>query len=47
MCQQIAEDYVKFKSSDIEDMDLEVKLAKRTLNKDNEHYKESIENDEV
>lgn len=47
MCQQIAEDYVKFKSSDIEDMDLEVELAKRTLNKDNMGKEESIENDEV
>lgn len=46
MCQQIAEDYVKFKSSDIEDMDLEVQLAKRTLKKDNEPT-QSIENDEV
>lgn len=47
MCRQIAEDYVKFKSSDIEDMDLEVELAKRTLNKDNGNEEESIENDEV
>lgn len=47
MCQQIAEDYVKFKSNDIEDLDLEVKLAKRTLDKDNEYKIESIEHDEV
>lgn len=32
MCGQIAEDYVKFKEDDIEDMGIEVELAKRTLN---------------
>lgn len=46
MCQQIAEDYVKFRSTDIEDMDLEVKHAKNALNK-NSDIKESIEDDEV
>lgn len=47
MCQQIAEDYVNFKSSDIEDLDLEVQLAKRSLKKDNEQNEDSIEQDEV
>lgn len=47
MCQQIAEDYVNFRSTDIEDMDLEVQLAKRTLKRDNENIEESIEHDEV
>lgn len=32
MCEQIAEDYVKFKEDDIQDMSVEVELAKRTLN---------------
>ncbi|MFO8069104.1 MAG: 5-bromo-4-chloroindolyl phosphate hydrolysis family protein [Alkalibacterium sp.] len=32
MCEQIAEDYVKFKADDIQDMSVEVELAKRTLN---------------
>lgn len=34
MCEQIAEDYVKFKEDDIQDMSVEVELAKRTFNKD-------------
>lgn len=33
MCEQIAEDYVKFKEDDIQDMSVEVELAKRTLHK--------------
>lgn len=32
MSEQIAEDYVKFKEDDIQDMSVEVELAKRTLN---------------
>lgn len=47
MCQQIAEDYVTFKSDDIEDMEVEVELAKRSLDKDNGLQQESIQNDEV
>lgn len=47
MCQQIAEDYVEFKSDDIEDMEVEVELAKRSLDKDNGFNQESIQNDEV
>ncbi|WP_143745218.1 5-bromo-4-chloroindolyl phosphate hydrolysis family protein [Marinilactibacillus piezotolerans] len=47
MCQQIAEDYVEFKSDDIEDMEVEVELAKRSLDKDNEFNHESIHNEEV
>lgn len=35
MSQMIVEDYVRFMSDDIEDMELEVELAKRTINKDN------------
>ncbi|WP_161877753.1 5-bromo-4-chloroindolyl phosphate hydrolysis family protein [Alkalibacterium sp. MB6] len=31
MCGQIAEDYVNFKQDDIEDMDIEVELAKRSI----------------
>lgn len=31
MCEQIAEDYVKFREDDIQDMSMEVELAKRTL----------------
>lgn len=34
MCELIAEDYVKFKEDDIQDMSVEVELAKRTFNKD-------------
>ncbi|GEK89874.1 5-bromo-4-chloroindolyl phosphate hydrolysis protein [Alkalibacterium putridalgicola] len=34
MCELIAEDYVKFKADDIQDMSVEVELAKRTFNKD-------------
>ncbi|MER2063662.1 MAG: 5-bromo-4-chloroindolyl phosphate hydrolysis family protein [Alkalibacterium sp.] len=34
MCAQIAEDYVAFKEDDIQDMSVEVELAKRTFNKD-------------
>ncbi|SFB85124.1 5-bromo-4-chloroindolyl phosphate hydrolysis protein [Alkalibacterium subtropicum] len=34
MCEQIAEDYVRFKEDDIQDMSVEVELAKRTINKD-------------
>lgn len=47
MCQQIAEDYVNFKSDDIDDMEVEVELAKRSLDKDNGLHQESILNDEV
>ncbi|GEL66087.1 5-bromo-4-chloroindolyl phosphate hydrolysis family protein [Marinilactibacillus psychrotolerans] len=47
MCQQIAGDYVEFKSDDIEDMEVEVELAKRSLDKDNGLNQESIQNDEV
>ena len=47
MCQQIAVDYVEFKSDDIEDMEVEVELAKRSLDKDNGLNQESIQNDEV
>ncbi|WP_051237688.1 5-bromo-4-chloroindolyl phosphate hydrolysis family protein [Lacticigenium naphthae] len=32
MCELVAEDYVKFKSGEIEDLELEVELAKQTLN---------------
>lgn len=32
MCGQIAEDYVRFKKDDIKDLDVEIELAKRTLN---------------
>ena len=38
MCEQIAEDYVEFKEDDIQDMSVEVELAKRTFkNKDSEN----------
>jgi len=46
MCQLIVEDYVRFMSEDIEDMELEVELAKRTINKDN-GTNNSIEEEEV
>ena len=32
MCGQIVEDYVMFKEDDIQDLDVEIELAKRTLN---------------
>lgn len=43
MCQQIAEDYIKFRSADISDLTNEVELAKRRLGRD----KTSIENEEI
>lgn len=43
MCQQIAKDYIKFRSADISDLTNEVELAKRRLNRD----KTSIENEEI
>ena len=43
MCQQIAEDYIKFRSADISDLTNEVELAKRRLNREGT----SIENDEI
>ncbi len=43
MCQQIAEDYIKFRSADISDLTNEVELAKRRLNRDST----SIENEEI
>lgn len=43
MCEQIAEDYVKFRSTDISDLADEVEYAKRRLNRD----EPSIENDEI
>ena len=36
MCRLIAEDYVRFMSNDIEDMDIELELAKQVLKRDNE-----------
>lgn len=45
MCGQIAEDYVKFKEDDIEDMDIEVELAKRTLNKNKTEQSDSFNDD--
>lgn len=47
MCQQIAEDYVQFKSDDIVDMEVEVELAKRSLDKDNGFQEDTINNEEV
>lgn len=35
MCSQIVEDYVVFKEDDIQDLDVEIELAKRNLNKNN------------
>jgi len=35
MCEQITQDYMQFKANDLEDMDLNVKLAKQSLNNDN------------
>lgn len=35
MCNLIAEDYVAFKSDDIEDIELEIELAKKTMARDN------------
>ncbi len=43
MCQQIAEDYIRFRSADISDLTNEVELAKRRLNREGT----SIENDEI
>ena len=36
MCRLIAEDYVRFMSNDIADMDIELELAKQVLKRDNE-----------
>nr|WP_319219134.1 5-bromo-4-chloroindolyl phosphate hydrolysis family protein [uncultured Trichococcus sp.] len=36
MCRHIGEDYVRFMSNDIEDMDIELELAKQVLKRDNE-----------
>ncbi|MCC5895091.1 MAG: 5-bromo-4-chloroindolyl phosphate hydrolysis family protein [Alkalibacterium sp.] len=33
MCEQIVKDYVEFKEDDIQDLDVEIELAKRTLDK--------------
>ncbi|SFH66426.1 5-bromo-4-chloroindolyl phosphate hydrolysis family protein [Pisciglobus halotolerans] len=35
MCNQIAQDYVSFKSDEVEDMELEVELAKKMMTRDN------------
>ncbi|GEK91541.1 5-bromo-4-chloroindolyl phosphate hydrolysis family protein [Alkalibacterium kapii] len=35
MCEQIAEDYVRFKEDDIEDMSVEIESAKQSFSKDN------------
>lgn len=37
MCEQIAEDYVEFKEDDIQDLSVEVELAKRSLSNNNSH----------
>ncbi|WP_208558857.1 5-bromo-4-chloroindolyl phosphate hydrolysis family protein [Marinilactibacillus kalidii] len=47
MCQQIAEDYVEFKSDDIVDMEVEVELAKRSLEKDNSFEEDMMKHEEV
>lgn len=46
MCQLIVEDYVRFMSDDIEDMAVEVELAKRTINKANGND-QSLEEEEL
>lgn len=43
MCQQISDDYLKFRSKDIKDLDNEVELAKKRLNRDDL----SIQDDEI
>lgn len=40
MCNLIAEDYVSFKSDEIEDIELEVELAKKTITRDNDAINE-------
>jgi len=47
MCEQIATDYVKFKSEDLEDMDMKVELAKQTIDKDNDNTDNSIDQEEI
>lgn len=44
LSQLIIEDYVAFKSDDLDDMEIEVELAKRTIERDNE-FTTSIEQD--
>ena len=46
MCNLIAEDYVSFKSDDIDDIELEVELAKKTITRDNDTTNE-ITNEEL
>lgn len=46
LCQLIVEDYVSFVSDDIEDLALEVELAKRAIKRDN-HANKSIKNNDI
>lgn len=46
MCNLIAEDYVSFKSDDIDDIELEIELARKTITRDNDRINE-INNEEL
>jgi len=47
MCEQIATDYVKFKSDDLENMEMQIELAKETIDKDNDNIDKSIDQKEI
>lgn len=46
LCQLIVQDYVEFKSDDLNEMEIEMELAKRTIERDN-GQNQSIESDEI
>lgn len=46
LCQLVIQDYVSFKSTDLNDMEIEVELAKRTIERDNGHTS-SLDQDEI